>query len=209
LLNNTLHTLARGYEQEIARTRSRVEADQRYLLEILSVLAVLGAAALGGGVLFVKAGLLKPVLRMRDAMLRLAEGDLDTTVDEPQRAHELAEMARAVSAFHTTLVERQSPNREARLLSDLNDWLQSCNSLGELYQMVADFLGRLLPGCAGSLYIYSNSRDVLESAKVWNGGKITPAMHADDCWDYAAAGLYIRGKRDRLCLRACRSADQR
>jgi methyl-accepting chemotaxis protein len=49
LLNNTLHTLARGYEQEIARARARVEVDQRYLLEILWALAVLGAAALGGG----------------------------------------------------------------------------------------------------------------------------------------------------------------
>ena len=83
-----------------------------------------------------------PILRMRDAMLWLAEGDLDAMVDERQSAHELAEMARAVAAFHTTLVERQSRNREARLLSDLNDWLQSCNSLGELYQMVAEFLGR-------------------------------------------------------------------
>jgi len=71
--------------------------------------------------------------------------------------------------FHTTLVERHKLNRETRLLSDLNEWLQSCNSLGELYQMVAEFLGRLLPSCGGSLYIYANSRDVLESAKAWNG----------------------------------------
>ena len=196
LLNNTLHTLARGYEQEIARARARVEVDQRYLLEILWALAVLGAAALGGGLLFVKAGLLKPILRMRDAMLWLAEGDLDAMVDERQRAHELAEMARAVAAFRTTLVERQSRNREARLLSDLNDWLQSCNSLGELYQMVAEFLGRLLPGCAGSLYIYSNSRDALESAKAWNGGKITPAMHADDCWGLRRGRPYTFGENE-------------
>lgn len=166
-LNNSLHMVARAYEQEIARARSQVEADERYFLAILLAVAALGAMALAGGLLFVKAGLLTPVLRMRDSMLRLAQGDLDFAIDGRQRAHELAAMARAVEVFHTTLVERQKSNRETRLLSDLNEWLQSCNSLGELYRMVAEFLGRLLPGCAGSLYIYANSRDVLESAKAW------------------------------------------
>ena len=195
-LNNSLHTVARAYEQEIARARSRVEADERYFLAILLGVAMLGAMALAGGLFFVKSGLLTPVLRMRDSMLRLAQGDLDFTTDGWQRSHELAEMARAVEVFHTTLLDRQKRNRETRLLSDLNEWLQSCNSLGELYQMVAEFLGRLLPGCAGSLYIYANSRDVLESAKAWNGGKIMPAMHPDDCWGLRRGRPYTFGQNE-------------
>jgi len=196
LLNNTLHTLARGYEQEVARARGQVEADQRYLLTILSVLAVLGTLAWGSGLLFVKAELLTPVLSMRNAMLRLAEGDLDCAVEGRQRARELAEMARAVDGFHTALIERQRRNREAGLLSDLNEWLQSCNSLAELYQMIAEFLSRLLPGCAGSLYIYSNSRDVLESARAWNGGKMMPAMHPEDCWGLRRGRPYTFGDKE-------------
>jgi GAF domain-containing protein len=93
-------------------------------------------------------------------------------------------------------VERQKRNRETRLLSDLNQWLQSCNTLGELYQMVAEFLGRLLPGCAGSLYIYANSRDVLESAKAWNGGKMMPAMQPDDCWGLRRGRPYTFGDNE-------------
>ncbi|HEX3418657.1 MAG TPA: diguanylate cyclase [Stellaceae bacterium] len=195
-LNNSLHTVARAYEQEIARARGQVEADERFFLAILLAVAALGAMALAGGLLFVKAGLLTPVLRMRDSMLRLAQGDLDFAIDGRQRAHELAEMARAVEVFHTTLVERKKLNRETRLLSDLNEWLQSCNSLGELYRMVAEFLGRLLPGCAGSLYIYANSRDVLESAKAWNGGKMMPAMHPDDCWGLRRGRPYTFGENE-------------
>jgi diguanylate cyclase (GGDEF)-like protein len=195
-LNNSLHTVARAYEQEIARARSQVEADERYFLAILLAVAMLGAMALAGGLLFVKAGLLTPVLSMRDSMLRLAQGDLEFAIDGQQRAHELAEMARAVEVFHTTLVERQKRNRETRLLSDLNEWLQSCNSLAELYEMVAEFLGRLLPGCAGSLYIYANSRDVLESAKAWNGGKMMPAMHPDDCWGLRRGRPYTFGESE-------------
>ena len=142
---------------------------------ILLTLAGLGALALGSGLIFIKAGLLRPVLRIRDSMLRLAQGDLDSRADRRSSAAEIAEMDQALEVFHTTLIERQKHNREARLLSDLNEWLQSCNSLGELYQMAAEFLGRLLPRCSGSLYIYANSRGVLESAKAWNGGKIMPA----------------------------------
>jgi diguanylate cyclase (GGDEF)-like protein len=195
-LNNSLHTVAHAYEQEIARARGQVEADERYFLAILLAVATLGAIALAGGLLFVKAGLLTPVLRMRDSMLRLAQGDLDFAIDGRQHAHELAEMARAVEVFHTTLVERQKLNRETRLLADLNEWLQSCSSLGELYRMVAEFLGRLLPGCAGSLYIYANSRDVLESAKAWNGGKMMPAMHPDDCWGLRRGRPYTFGENE-------------
>src|SRR6202008_2773205 len=75
-LNNSWHTIARAYEQEIARARSQVEADERFFLAILLAIAMLGAIALAGGLLFVKARLLRPVLQMRGSMLRLAQGDL-------------------------------------------------------------------------------------------------------------------------------------
>ena len=195
-LNESLHAVAHAYEQEIGRARSQVEADERYLLAILLTLAGLGALALGGGLIFIKTGLLRPVLRMKDSMLRLAQGDLGLTIDGYPRAVEIAEMAQAVAVFHTNLVERHKLNRETRLLADLNEWLQSCNSLGELYQMVAEFLGRLLPACGGSLYIYANSRDVLESAKAWNGGKMMPAMHPEDCWGLRRGRPYTFGESE-------------
>jgi methyl-accepting chemotaxis protein len=44
-LNNSLHTVARAYEQEIARARSQVEADERYFLAILLAVAMLWPAA--------------------------------------------------------------------------------------------------------------------------------------------------------------------
>jgi diguanylate cyclase (GGDEF)-like protein len=114
-------------------------------------------------------------------------------VEGAERADEIGEMAQAVQVFHATSLERQKLNREARLLSQLNEWLQSCKSLDELYTMVGQFLSRLLPDCAGSLYIYANSRDVLDSAKVWNGGQVTTAMHPDDCWGLRRGRMYTFG----------------
>lgn len=62
--------------------------------------------------------------------------------------------------------------------------------------MVAEFLSKLLPNCAGSLYIYANSRDILESAKVWNGGETSPAMHPDDCWGLRRGRIYTFGENE-------------
>jgi len=81
-------------------------------------------------------------------------------------------------------------------LSELNEWLQSCNSLGELYDMVARFLSRLLPGCAGSIYIYANSRDVLEGSKAWNGGIVQESMHPEDCWGLRRGHVYSYGEHE-------------
>jgi diguanylate cyclase (GGDEF)-like protein len=129
-------------------------------------------------------------------MLRLAEGDLDG--DDGTRGHtaEIAEMQRAIAVFRGGMLERSRLNRETRLLSELTEWLQSCNSLQELYEMVAQFLSRLMPSCAGSLYIYAHSRDILESAKSWNGGKVSPTMHPEDCWGLRRGRVYTYGDNE-------------
>jgi diguanylate cyclase (GGDEF)-like protein len=195
-LNDGLDALARAYEEEIGQARAQIEANDRHFLLVLSVLAGLAALALGAGIMLVKSALLTPLLEMKKSMSRLAKGDLDIQVDGLQRTDEIGEMARTVQVFHATSLERQKLNREARLLSQLNEWLQSCKSLDELYQMVAQFLSRLLPDCAGSLYIYANSRDILESAKVWNGGHAATGMHPDDCWGLRRGRTYTFGENE-------------
>jgi diguanylate cyclase (GGDEF)-like protein len=195
-LNDSLNTLARAYEDEISRTRVQMEVNDRQALLALGLLALLAAFVLAGGITLVRGALLAPLLRMKRSMLQLAKGDLNVDVDGTHRTDEIGEMARTVQVFHATSLERQKLNREARLLSQLNEWLQSCKSLDELYQMVGEFLSKLLPDCAGSLYIYANSRDVLDSAKAWNGGQATSAMHPDDCWGLRRGRTYTFGDNE-------------
>ena len=83
---------------------------------------------------------------------------------------------------------------EARKLSQLGEWLQSCKSLDELLVIVKSFLSKLFEGSAGELYIYSNSRDVLDGACSW--GIDAPAAHIqpDDCWALRRGRLYKFGE---------------
>ena len=195
-LNQSLTILARAYEQEIGRARSMVEAGERNLMIALLALAGVAAIALGIGVLLVHSSLLVPLLRLKDQMLRLAQGDLDSVPDQRQRAVEIADMGQAVEVFRRDLIDRQRLTRDTNRLSTLNEWLHSCNSLDELYDMVSMFLVKMLPECAGNLFIYANSRDVLECVKIWNGGKMTPAIHPEDCWGLRRGRPYIFGESE-------------
>lgn len=86
--------------------------------------------------------------------------------------------------------------RESHFLAELSEWLQCCKSLDELYEMVATFLTALLPNCAGSLYVYTNSRDVLDSVKAWNGATQTPPIQPDDCWSLRRGRSFTHGKSE-------------
>ncbi|RMF39138.1 MAG: sensor domain-containing diguanylate cyclase [Alphaproteobacteria bacterium] len=86
--------------------------------------------------------------------------------------------------------------REIRLLGELNEWLQSCSSLEELFDMVSAFMTRLLPDSMGSIYVYSNSRDVLDGACAWNGADYHAHIRPDSCWALRRGRTYFYGESE-------------
>lgn len=91
------------------------------------------------------------------------------------------------------LVGEQVRQREMSLLSELDEWLQSCQSLAELFQIVTAFMGRILPQTSGELYVYSNSRDVLDGACHWNGPGAIDHIQPDACWSLRRGRPYEFG----------------
>ncbi|MCP1167266.1 diguanylate cyclase [Limimaricola litoreus] len=86
--------------------------------------------------------------------------------------------------------------RNVRLLGELNEWLQSSRSLGELFEMVGRFMSHILPGSEGSVYVYSNSRDVLVGSASWNGGHHCDHIRAEDCWGLRRGRTYAFGSAE-------------
>jgi diguanylate cyclase (GGDEF)-like protein len=83
--------------------------------------------------------------------------------------------------------------RDSRRMSQLGEWLQSCKSLEELLDILGKFLGRLFVGSSGELFIYSTSRDVLDSVCSWN---LTPGrdhIEPEDCWSLRRGRMYTYG----------------
>ena len=81
---------------------------------------------------------------------------------ELEEAKQAAEIAKTQSQSALTTEKRRQ--QQIHMLSRLGEWLQSCKSLDELYDVVTAHMVRMLPGTTGELYIYSNSRDVLDGA---------------------------------------------
>jgi diguanylate cyclase (GGDEF)-like protein len=107
---------------------------------------------------------------------------------ELSAAKKAAEEAEA-RAKDVLALERARQN-EASLLAQLDEWLQSCKSLEELYMIVRTFMVKLLPGSKGELYIYSNSRDVLDGMCNWNTSDLHQNITADSCWSLRRGRVY-------------------
>ncbi|MGC3940993.1 sensor domain-containing diguanylate cyclase [Roseobacter sp. EG26] len=103
----------------------------------------------------------------------------------------------AQTAKERELMEQQlQMAREVRLLGELNEWLQSSRSLDELFQMVGQFMTHILPCCEGSVYVYSNSRDVLDGCASWNGGSHKNHIHPEACWGLRRGRTYSYGESE-------------
>lgn len=108
-----------------------------------------------------------------------------------EEAKQTAEVAQSQSQL--ALATEQRRQKQIHMLSRLGEWLQSCKSLDELYNVVTAHMMRMLPGTGGELYIYSNSRDVLDGVCHWGESSALDHIHADDCWSLRRGRSYIYG----------------
>jgi methyl-accepting chemotaxis protein len=77
------------------------------------VLLVIGAGIFGVGL-----GVIKPVARMTQAMQRLAEGELDSTIPSLSREDEIGSMARAVQVFKDSAIRIKGMESEQAAFQD-------------------------------------------------------------------------------------------
>ena len=128
------------------------------------------------------------------------ELDILPIFDEDGRHIKFMSIERDISARKE--LERQSDEqrqmddarrRERRLLSEISEWLYACQSIDELLKVISAGMEQLIPEADGCLYLYSNSRDILEGACDWNGAKMLKAIAPDDCWSLRRGRAYTYG----------------
>jgi diguanylate cyclase (GGDEF)-like protein/PAS domain S-box-containing protein len=113
-------------------------------------------------------------LHRTEEALRAAQETLQARVVAMHRnTQTLAATVRKLESFH----------RDGEVLSHMAELLQSCTQRGEAYGIVRETGAQLFPDSSGSLFIYRESRDVLEHVTSWGNG---PAPHVtlapDECW---------------------------
>ncbi|WP_421852787.1 sensor domain-containing diguanylate cyclase [Oricola sp.] len=92
-----------------------------------------------------------------------------------------------------TLAEERERKRERRILSQMSEWLFAAQSLEELKAVVARSMAQLFPESQGQLFIYSNSRDVLDRAACWGATSCRSHLQADECWGLRRGRAYSFG----------------
>lgn len=80
------------------------------------------------------------------------------------------------------------------MLAEFNEWLQTSNSLDELFKVVSSFHAKLLPGSSGAVYLYANARDNLEAVCSWPYEAALSHFEPPDCWALRRGRAYFYGR---------------
>jgi methyl-accepting chemotaxis protein len=161
-LNSKLITLAKSYEDHVARAYLAIDADQRSNLVMLSGLGFCAVIALTGGLLLVSRGLLRPLQRIQDAMGRVAMGDVDSAVEGALRSDEIGAMARAVEVFQANAVERQTLERAAQATREQE--AQRARSLEHSSATFRNAISGIIATLNGEISSLRSSSEVLTGA---------------------------------------------
>ena len=94
------------------------------------------------------------------------------------------------------LAAERAHQYERRLLSKMSEWLFSTQTIEELKDVVTKSMVKVFPNTEGALYIYSNSRDVLELTSSWVGLDFDAHLKAEECWALRRGRAYAFGSSD-------------
>jgi diguanylate cyclase (GGDEF)-like protein/PAS domain S-box-containing protein len=120
-------------------------------------------------------------LQARLAAIREANRNLTREIAARRKAD--AAMRRNNQAMAATVRQLESLHRAGEVLSRMAELLQSCAQRVEAYAIVRETGVQLFPDSSGSLFIYRESRDVLEHVTTWGSGRAPDATLApDECW---------------------------
>ena len=86
-------------------------------------------------------------------------------------------------ALEATVRQLESIHRDGADLSHMAELLQACTQRAEAYAIVRETGAQLFPDSYGSLFIYRESRDVLEHVTSWGSGQAQEkTLVPDECW---------------------------
>ncbi|MBF9197841.1 PP2C family protein-serine/threonine phosphatase [Microvirga terrestris] len=119
LTGRTLSNIALMQRELLHSTRDRLEAElsrAQRSVALWSVLLLLGAAAVLASILVVRRRVVRPLEGLSQAMLRLADNDLEISLPRLARADEIGEMNDALRVFKANAIQRQRTQNEKQVL---------------------------------------------------------------------------------------------
>jgi len=120
-------------------------------------------------------------LEARLAAIKEANRNLTREIAARRKAD--AAMRKNNQALAATVRQLESFHVAGETLSRMAELLQSCSQRSEAYAIVSETAAQLFPESWGSLFIYRESRDVLEHVTSWGSAPAPdPTLQPDECW---------------------------
>ena len=109
------------------------------------------------------------------------------------------------------LLDSQTSNevtlKNLSLMGDMTSLLQACPDSDESLEVIGQFASRLLNADSGTLYLFRESRNQLESKIHWGeSAKSEPIFQPDDCWALRLGEAHVLDKNHSLL--ACKHLHQ-
>src|SRR5688572_1797795 len=105
---------------------------------------------------------IESLIASRSAELAKEKANLENSV-----AGQVAQLKVANDALQKQAAELTKRNQEITLFSKMNDFLQVCTTEAEAYSVITDTAAQLFPTESGALFVFNDSRDILEPKAVW------------------------------------------
>jgi diguanylate cyclase (GGDEF)-like protein len=98
-------------------------------------------------------------------------------------SREIGERKLADEKLRKVVEDLEHRNREASLLGELGELLQSCSRLEEAYPLIGRFAPTFFPDPRGALYLLNGARSLVEGVAEWGIPLSGERVFApDDCW---------------------------
>lgn len=90
--------------------------------------------------------------------------------------------------------EAEQRHREATLINDMVESLQSCISVEEAYPIIAHCAQQLFEFCSGALFMVDPASNLLEAVTLWGNNPVGEQVYSpDDCWAIRRGRVYLSG----------------
>ncbi|NIA54403.1 diguanylate cyclase [Massilia sp. TW-1] len=167
-------------ERDRHTLRDRLATTLRYNT-VLGIVASVASALIIGIALYV----VRRSLRERAQAADLAQ----------QQARDQAEQART----------SQARSQRLAVTAEMLQAMDSLTDADELRDVLPAFLPKLLPGSAGAVYLYRNSRDFLQRVATWGSAGHHPDLVSPaQCWSLRFGRMHVAGPDDGLRCPHCR-----
>ena len=115
-----------------------------------------------------------------------------TDITERKQAEE--SLRQAHNKLQRWADELEQRNREATILNEMSDLLQSCRSVEETYEVIQQAASDLFEGKSGALYLINEASSLLEMVLHWGRVPLAPCtVDPKTCWALRRRWAYVVG----------------